>query len=225
MPDLLVIPLGIAIGVLVSAPVGPVNILCINRTLRFGFWGGLSAGFGAVIGDGLIATVAGFGVTTVTEAVTHYDAVIQLFGGLILVVFGYVVTATAAPDTGPVPEFARLERGTPLGTAAGTFAMTVTNPGALLGMFAIFGGIIGQPMVPDGDYAAVGLLVLSVIGGALLWWMAISALVARLRHRFSSRAMRAINIVSGLMLMVFGFVVLGRLALAYLGWGGGAISP
>jgi threonine/homoserine/homoserine lactone efflux protein len=212
MPDLLIIPLGLAIGILVSAPVGPVNIICINRTLHHGFLQGLVVGLGAAAADGVLAAIAGLGFTTISDLIADHDRFIQMVGGSILVVFGMAVMTSPPPKEGD----RRLERKPPLRSAAGTFLITITNPGAVLGMLAIFGGIIGGPMVADGDYAAAGLLVVSVVGGALVWWTGISALVARLRHHFSPRTFRTINIVSGIALMCFGAILLIRLAMIYV---------
>ena len=88
IPNPLVIPVGLAIGVLVAAPVGPVNVLCIQRAIERGFWGGVAAGTGAVLGDALIALSAGLGVGYISGAVQTYRGWIQLVGGAALVAFG-----------------------------------------------------------------------------------------------------------------------------------------
>lgn len=215
MPDLAIIPLGLVIGILVSAPVGPVNIICINRTLRHGFATGAAAGLGALLADGLLAAIAGFGLAAVSDALMSHDRLIQLIGGVVLVGFGLKVMSAPPPD--PTADFP-LDRRSPLRILAATFAITITNPGAVLGMVAIVGGAVGGPMVPEGDYAAAGLLVLSIIGGAALWWSGLAAVVSRLRHRFSARAFKGINLVSGVALTGFGLLLIGRAGLALLGY-------
>lgn len=214
MPDLLIIPMGIAIGILVSAPVGPVNIICINRALRHGFLPGITVGLGAVAADGVLAAAAGFGFTSFADMIVYHEAMVQLVGGGILLLFGLGVMLTPPPvadkegfEPKPKP---------PLRSAAGTFLITITNPGAILGMLAIFGGIVGTPLVPEGDFTAAGLLVVSIVGGALVWWTGIAVLVSRLRHRFSPHTFKTINIASGLALMGFGTIILGRLAVLAL---------
>src|SRR5690606_35206594 len=82
------IPVGLLVGVLVSAPVGPVNVLCIQRAIERGFWGGVAAGTGAVLGDGLIALCAAMGVGAISGAIEDYRNAIQFIGGLALVGFG-----------------------------------------------------------------------------------------------------------------------------------------
>ena len=88
IPNPLIIPVGLAIGVLVAAPVGPVNVLCIQRAVERGFWGGIAAGLGAVLGDGLIALFASLGVGAISGAVQYHRFAIQMVGGLALLVFG-----------------------------------------------------------------------------------------------------------------------------------------
>src|SRR6476646_11505227 len=79
---------GIGVGLLVAAPIGPVNVLCIQRAVTNGFWGGLAAGIGAMLGDGLLAAIAAFSVTAISNVLIAYSGLIQLVGGVLLIVFG-----------------------------------------------------------------------------------------------------------------------------------------
>src|SRR5690554_4963942 len=89
IPNPLIIPIGMAIGVLVAAPVGPVNVLCIQRTIAYGMAAGVVAGMGAVLGDGLIALCAALGVGAISGVVDYHRATIQIIGGLVLLYFGW----------------------------------------------------------------------------------------------------------------------------------------
>ena len=88
IPNPLIIPIGLIAGILIAAPVGPVNVLCIQRAIERGFWGGIAASIGSVMGDGLIALCAGLSVGTLSGAVQTHRAIIQLCGGVALIVFG-----------------------------------------------------------------------------------------------------------------------------------------
>src|SRR5919198_1220500 len=88
IPNPLILPVGLVIGVLVAAPVGPVNVLCIHRAIQRGFWGGIAAGLGAVLGDGLIALFAALGVGAISGTIQQYRDAVQLMGGLALIAFG-----------------------------------------------------------------------------------------------------------------------------------------
>lgn len=207
-----IVTTGLVIGVLISAPVGPVNVLCIQRTLERGFWGGVAAGLGAVLGDGLIASAAAFGLTAVASFMSGHKQTIQLVGGLILVAFGlrllYARTKVAvAPGTE-----SRLS--TNAGVIPQTFFLTVTNPGAILGVFALFGGL-GSLIGGLRDYTEALLLVAAVMGGALAWWCGLARLIATIRHKLDERRLRAINQVAGVVLIGFGAGLLARFLYAF----------
>ena len=210
MPNPLVIPVGFLIGIIVAAPVGPVNVLCIQRAVARGFWGGLAAGLGAMLGDGLIALSAAMGVGAISGAVKTYKVVIQIVGGLALIAFGVRLYTSPAPQ--PVVETANGGRGTLLDSAwdiPKTFFLTVTNPGAVLGLFAIFGGI--STYVEVNGRADALTMVAAVMAGSLAWWLGLSASVARVRHRLNARWLATINTYAGLLLIGFGLLLIGEL--------------
>lgn len=200
---------GVGIGILIAAPVGPVNILCIQRTLSHGFWGGVAAGLGAVIGDGLITVAASFGITAISTVMVEHRQAIQVVGGLILLAFGarLMMTHPRVEDD--------CETAVNLAGSAGiipqTFFLTVTNPGAILGVFALVGGL-GSMIGGLHSYGEASLLVLSVMGGSLLWWFALARLIATIRHRLNTRHLRLINQFAGIVLIGFGVGLLARVA-------------
>ena len=79
---------GLGIGLLMAAPIGPVNVLVIQRAMAKGFWGGLAAGLGAVLGDGVLAAVGAFSIAAISDGMLAYGDTIQLVGGTLLVAFG-----------------------------------------------------------------------------------------------------------------------------------------
>ena len=216
IPNPLIIPVGLVIGVLVAAPVGPVNIICIQRSIALGMWAGVAAGLGAVLGDGLIALFAGLGVGAISGLIDSYRAVIQIVGGIVLLIFGWRLYM-AEPQFVP-PADVRSGPKSVLDYAwdiPKTFFLTITNPGAVLGLFAIFGGISTFVNV-DGPGDAL-LMVASIMLGSLCWWVGLSFFVARIRHRLSADNLKQINRVAGLLLVVFGVVLIGEIGLEGLG--------
>jgi threonine/homoserine/homoserine lactone efflux protein len=208
IPDPLVIPVGFAIGMMVAVPVGPVNVLCIQRAITRGFWGGLAAGLGAVLGDGLIALFAALGVGAIAGVVETYRVAIQLIGGGVLILFGARL-ATAPAATAVVHM---------LGGAPGslrdyiwdipkTFALTVTNPAAVLGVFTIFGSLSTYVEVTTTVDALT--LVAAVMAGSLAWWISLSAGVARVRLRLDLAWLRTVNVYAGVLLIAFGVFFIG----------------
>lgn len=201
----LIIPVGIFIGILVAAPVGPVNVLCIQRALSRGFVGGVSAGFGAVLGDGLVALLAALGVSYVVGLVEHYRFAFLVAGGLVLIAFGWrlYVTKPKFIPTGNGDH--RHDIGAYAWDVAKTFFLTITNPGAVLGLFAIFGGI-GSFVQLRGPVEAL-VMVGAVMVGSLVWWIGLSYLVSIFRHKFNLQRLQKVNQIAGIALALFGFVL------------------
>jgi threonine/homoserine/homoserine lactone efflux protein len=204
--------LGFGIGILVAAPTGPVNVLVIQRAVARGFSGGLAAGIGAVLGDGLLAAGAAFSLTAVSDLMQQYAGWIQLIGGVVLLVFGLMLFAAR-----PVLDVAPDDRSTlarHIGIIPQTFILTVTNPGAILGMLAIFGGL-GSLIGGLETYLEALVIVLAVMGGSLAWWLGLSELIATIRHRLTENRLRMVNRTTGSILLVFGVVLIGKFLAGY----------
>lgn len=196
---------GIGIGLLVSAPIGPVNVLVIQRAVSGGFWAGLAAGLGAVIGDGLLAAIAAFSVTAISDAMSAYSGWIKLIGGVLLVGFGLTLLVTRPALAIPVGQKSHLLEHT--GIIPQTFFLTVTNPGAVLGMAAMIGGL-GSLIGGLNTYLEALLLVAAVMGGSLLWWLGLSELIATIRHKLTEGRLKLINRIAGAVLIAFGLILL-----------------
>ena len=196
---------GLGIGVLVAAPIGPVNVLCIQRAVTKGFWGGVAAGVGAMLGDGLLAAIAAFSATAISDVMIAYAGPIQLVGGLVLIGFGGgLLFKSPTLLVAPGGE-SRLSEHT--GIIPQTFFLTISNPGAILGMAAMIGGL-SSLIGGLGGYLDALLLVVSVMGGSLLWWLGLSELIATIRHRLNEDRLRLVNRVAGSLLIAFGVALL-----------------
>jgi threonine/homoserine/homoserine lactone efflux protein len=196
---------GIGIGLLMAAPIGPVNVLVIQRAVSGGFWAGLAAGLGAVLGDGLLAAIAAFSVTAISDVMNAYSAWIQYIGGLLLIVFGLALLFTRPALTIPVGQKSHLLEHT--GIIPQTFFLTVTNPGAILGMAAMIGGL-GSLIGGLNTYPEALLLVVAVMGGSLVWWLGLSELIATIRHKLTESRLKLINRIAGVVLVAFGLILL-----------------
>lgn len=203
---------GIVIGLAVAAPIGPINLMCIQRSLNHGFAAGLMTGAGAVVGDGVFAAVSAFGLAAVSGAISAYSGWIEAVGGLMLVIMGVRVFVQPPPERSSAPPPSLVRHA---GLFSGTFFLTITNPATMLGFIALFGagGLVRSP----GNYGAAGLMVLSVMTGSLIWWIIVSGTVSRYRSRFSAATMRLIDHISGVLILGFGLFVLGRLAWRFIG--------
>jgi threonine/homoserine/homoserine lactone efflux protein len=209
LPNPTIIPVGVIIGILVAAPVGPVNVLCIQRAIERGFWGGVAAGLGAMLGDGLIALCAALGVGAISGAVAYHRVTIQVLGGMVLLAFGLKLYF-ATPRFTPVvmgEEHKETLRDF-VWDIPQTFLLTITNPGAVLGLFAIFGGV--STFVEVESYVDALTIVGAVMAGSLAWWVGLSHLIGRFRHRVNEGRLQLINQIAGLLLSGFGVLLVGE---------------
>ncbi|MCW1843600.1 LysE family translocator [Prosthecomicrobium hirschii] len=211
MIDIWLVVKGIGIGILFSAPIGPVNIMCIQLAFRRGFLAGLAAGIGAVFADGLFAALAAYGFTATAAFIAGYSSLFQLVGGLVLIVFGIRIMRMH-----PHLAAGGSARDSILSTALTSFGMTVTNPATVLGFIAVFGSL-GDLAPAPGDYLGATLLVLGVLAGGCGWWFFVASLVSVVRDKLTDRGLERINQGAGAVLILFGAAILGRLACAALG--------
>jgi threonine/homoserine/homoserine lactone efflux protein len=196
---------GLLIGFSIAAPVGPIGVLCIRRTLAQGRAAGLVSGLGAATADAVYGCIAGFGLTIVSGLLISQQSWLKMIGGAFLCYLG-IRTLLAQPA-----ERAAAASGMGLaGAYTSTFFLTLTNPTTILSFVAVFAGLGLASM--GGDYAAAGALVLGVFIGSALWWLLLSGGVGLLRSRFDTRAMRWVNRISGGVITAFGVLALVSLA-------------
>jgi threonine/homoserine/homoserine lactone efflux protein len=198
---------GLVIGVAVAAPIGPVNLICIRRTLKYGMLNGFMSGAGAAVGDGVFAIIAAFGVTAVITFVTAYSGGLQLVGGMFLLGLGVRTWFDHPHLDDKLPDGSL---GDLLPVISVTFFLTITNPATMLGFIAIFGGVADFTIGTE-NYMRAGLLVASVIAGSVLWWAAITGFVSLFRDRMTDDGLEILNKISAVIIVVFGAAILGRL--------------
>ncbi|MGA9540661.1 MAG: LysE family transporter [Methyloceanibacter sp.] len=205
---------GLGIGLLMAAPIGPVNVLVIQRAMAKGFWGGLAAGLGAVLGDGVLAAVGAFSIAAISDGMLAYGDTIQLVGGVLLVAFGLALLLRRPVMTTPPHERSHILDH--MGIIPQTFILTVTNPGAVLGMAAMIGGL-GSLMGGLNTNLEALILVAAVMGGSLLWWLGLSELIATIRHKLTDNRLKMINRVAGFILLAFGAALIIEIGLRHFG--------
>jgi threonine/homoserine/homoserine lactone efflux protein len=205
---------GLGIGLLMAAPIGPVNVLVIQRAASKGFWGGLAAGLGAVLGDGLLAAAAAFSMAAVSDLMRAYGDTIQMIGGVLLVVFGIALLVTRPVMTTPPHERSHILEN--MGIIPQTFILTITNPGAVLGMAAMIGGL-GSLIGGLNTNLEALILVAAVMGGSLLWWLGLSELISTIRHKLTDDRLKLVNRIAGLILLGFGVVLIFEIAMRHFG--------
>ncbi len=192
---------GIIIGFSIAAPVGPIGVLCIRRTLADGRVSGLVSGLGAAAADAVYGFIAGFGLTFVSRFLIGGQAWLRLAGGAFLCVLG-IRTFLSGPAEKAAPAAGR----SLAGAFVSTFFLTLTNPMTILSFVGIFAGlgIAGA----GGDYGAAGALVLGVFSGSALWWLLLSGSVGALREKVTPRGMQVVNRGAGAIIAAFGLLAL-----------------
>lgn len=192
---------GALIGFSIAAPVGPIGLLCIRRTLADGRTIGFVSGLGAATADAFYGAVAGFGLTMVSQALVQGQTPLRLVGGAFLCYLG-VRTFLARPGQAAAPGG---RRGL-LGAYASTLGLTLTNPSTILSFVAIFAGLgVGSG---GSDYASAAVLVAGVFLGSALWWLILSGTAGALRGRLTSAGLQWVNRLSGVILAGFGVAAL-----------------
>ncbi len=200
--EIIFLPKGFLIGLSIAAPVGPIGVLCIRRTLSDGRIYGFVAGLGAATADAVYGSIAGFGITFISSFLVSYQAALTLLGGIFLCYLGYG-TFKSTPSEKPA------EAGGELLAAvySSTFFLTLTNPMTILSFTAVFAGLgIGGTV---GDYMAASLLVAGVFLGSVAWWFTLSGIVSVFRERFTDRGLKWVNRIAGLIIISFGAIALG----------------
>jgi len=183
------------IGVSIAAPVGPIGLLVIQRSLQRGAAAGLATGLGAALADALYGAVGAFGVRSLMHALHSARVPLALCGGAFLLWLAWK-TWSAPPPQAAAPTAAA--RGL-AGCLAGTFVLTLSNPATIFSFVAVFGTLgVGQ-----GGTASPWTMVAGVLLGSAAWWVLLSSAVAWLRQRFDARWQRVVNRASALILAGF----------------------
>ncbi len=194
--DLGVFPKGLLAGLAIAAPVGPVNVLCISRTLRKGWKAGLASGLGAATADALYGAIAGFSINFIIQLLIREEFWIRLIGGSFLIVVGVLyyfkrAGSLEAQDAGSAQQ----------SDFVSTLLLNLTNPTTVLSFLAVLAALrASQPRSWWLDW----LLVLGIFCGSLLWWIVLIAIVNRFRSRFNDRTMLWMNRLAGLAIGGFG---------------------
>jgi threonine/homoserine/homoserine lactone efflux protein len=188
---------GIIVGLMIALPVGPVNVLCIHRTLAGGWRSGVISGLGAAAADMLYGAVAGFSITLVVQFLIREQFWIRLFGGILLVAIGlsYFFKRPQPMHT------QKQDRGSAYSDFRSAFLLTLTNPTTVLSFLALLAALgMGDPR----KWWSTLFLIAGIFCGSMLWWLVLSGIVNLFRDRFSDRNLLWMNRLAGLAIAAFG---------------------
>jgi len=201
--SLKIIAQGLVLGFSIAAPVGPVGVLCIRRSMAGGFRSGLASGLGAASADAIYGTIAAAGLTLIADFLIRQQFWLGLLGGGFLFYLG-IKTLTSKP----VFEAANNEKTSVSGDYFSTLLLTLSNPMTIFSFAAIFSGMSAQAL-PIFRFSAF-LLVLGVFLGSAGWWLILSGSVGLLRSRVTLSILTWVNRFSGLVILGFALFLLSK---------------
>ena len=194
---------GLVIGLSIAAPVGPIGVLCIRRTLADGRAVGFASGLGAATADALFGCVAGFGLTFISGVLLEQQLWLRLIGGLFLCYLGVKTLLSRPAEVAATAQGKGLlgaYTSTLFGAYTSTLFLTATNPLTIFAFAAIYAGLGAA----TGDYGAALTLVAGVFTGSALWWLLLSGGVSLFRAKFNARSLLWVNRISGVVIVGFG---------------------
>ena len=194
---------GIIVGFLASIPLGPVGVLCIQRTINKGRISGLISGMGSATVDSLFALVAALGLTYIINFIEEQHFFIQIIGGGVLIFLGAKIF-----NTNPVKQIRRHRRkkNKLIEDYFSVLFLTLSNPLAVFLFVAAFAGI-GLVTSKDNHLKSY-VIIVGVFAGATLWWAILSFLIDLFRKRFRLKQLWWINKIAGVIIMIFGLAAM-----------------
>ena len=195
---------GIMIGIIASAPMGPVGVLCVQRTLNKGRWYGFVTGIGASVSDIIYALITGLGMSFVMDFVNNAQTkfLLQLTGSIILLIFG-IISYRANPTKNM--HMSSKQKGTLRHNGLTAFLVTFSNP---LIIFLFMGCFAQFAFVVPNHPLEMCLGYMSIVFGALLWWYGLTWLIDKVRTIFDTSGIIIINKVIGSIVIIFSVIVL-----------------
>lgn len=193
---------GLAIGILVSAPMGPVGILCIQRTLDKGRHSGFYTGIGAAISDLFYCFLTGFGLSFIEDFIERNQNIIQLVGSAVLI--GFAVYLFKKNPSGGLKKNPLADRGRSKRDILGGFLFTFSNPLILfliVGLFARFNFTL-----PEIKFYHYIIGFICIFSGAIVWWYCVTFFIDKVRAHFNIRSMWLINRIIGCVILIFAIV-------------------
>ena len=192
---------GLLIGLSIAATVGPMSVLCMQRTVYKGQLYGLVSGLGIATADAVYGSIAGFGIALIANFLVSQQLWIRLIGGVFLLYLGIKTLLTR-----PAERTASASANGFVGAYVSTFLLTLTNPLTILSFAAIFAGIgVGGA---SKSYVSATIVVAGVFTGSALWWCILTGGISLLRGKFTARWLLWINRSSGVIIALFGIAAL-----------------
>jgi len=194
---------GILIGLTISAPLGPVGVLCIQRTIAKGLLAGFLAGLGAILADTFFATIAGFSISFIADFIARIQLHLRILGSIFLLYIGVKVFFT-----NPAKQLRKQSKSKPnvWGDMVSVFFLTISNPITLFVLGGVFAGF--KLVTKESTTLSTIFLVFGIFIGAATWWLTLSFLVSLFRSKINLRRLLWINRITGIIIIITGIAAL-----------------
>lgn len=185
---------GFLVGIIISAPIGPVGALCIQRTMSYGRLSGILSGIGAAVGDSIFAVIAVFGLTFISGFLDEKEAWFRIAGGIILLYFG--LSVYLSKPQGCLNQDNEVNH---FGIFGSALLLTISNPLVILSIVAVFAvlGIVN----PTSSYPSTALLILGVFSGAVFLWIITCNILSNYREKMGQKGVLLVNRITGLFIL------------------------
>ncbi len=195
-----IISKGFLIGILVSAPMGPIGMLCVQRTLNRGRLHGFVTGLGAMASDLIYAGITLTGISFAENFLNNHDTAIQIIGSIVLIFFGYrVFNNNPLKNRKPQPSESETQYTKDFLTS---FALTLSNAAILLIFITLFARFHYNPI--EYGFKTLGVALASIALGAIAWWFFLTLIIGHFSKHFSRRSLVILNRTIGTVLMIVG---------------------
>lgn len=196
MPTIFFLLKGLLLGFSIAAPVGPIGLLCINKTLDKGKLSGFLSGMGAASADMIYGIIAAFSLTSISSILIKQSHIIKIVGGVFLLYLGINILLKKKANTSISTDSKNLYE-----DYASTFFLTITNPMTIISFTAVFAGLgIAETAK---NILSSSFLVLGVFIGSALWWLVLATGVAFISKKSNEKVLKFINIISGIIILIF----------------------
>lgn len=193
---------GVFLGLAITAPVGPINLLCIRRSLYHGWKIGLMTGLGAALADTFFGAVAAFGLTKISDFLIANQKIVELVGGAAFIFMGISLIRSKPQD----PGVSEIKKISPFNAFTSSLLLTLHNPATIFAFLIAFAAL--KLNEDSSTHNGAIIVTLGVFIGSSLWWLSLSWISSKIRSRISPKTIHYINLGTGVMLVLLSVALL-----------------
>jgi len=187
------------IGVAIAAPVGPIGMLCIRKTLELGLMGAILVGLGAALADSCYGLIAALGLSAFSYFLLENTVLLKIVGGMFLLFLAYREIKSGTPTT-----IIKSSSNMRIKLVGQIFFLTISNPMTILSFLGIFASISSGPTTPIDSL----IMVVGIFLGSMTWWLALGAIIIKIKHKLPEAWLARIKYLSALILVGFAIVAI-----------------